>query len=147
MKRKAQTGMRATTAPQALESLKTQLQNLTNVNVQDLPNQVQNLTNLVEQIETQVGQLEQMRQQMQQATQQNDDGVEQQSMAAKRKKDKERHPGPRDSEETKGLPDFWRKNKDYGESPYMHIDKLEKITDEVPLSKREKGKKDKNGKG
>jgi hypothetical protein len=51
------------------------------------------------------------------------------------------HPTPRDIEHNKKLPPMWRRNLDYGESPYMHIDKLDKITDEVPHGKKRKRKK------
>lgn len=57
---------------------------------------------------------------------------------AKGKKKKQKHLTPRDSEHNKDLPDFWRKNYDYGESPYMNLDKIDKITDEVPHGKRKK---------
>lgn len=53
------------------------------------------------------------------------------------------HPTPRDGEHNKDLPDFWRKNYDYGESPYMHIDEIEKITDKPPLAKKKRVKKKK----
>lgn len=61
--------------------------------------------------------------------------------AGKKKKKKERHLSPRDKEHNKDLPDFWRRNYDYGESPYMNLEKLEKITDKPPFSKRVKKKK------
>jgi hypothetical protein len=60
-------------------------------------------------------------------------------LAKKKRKKKDKpseRPTPRDSEHTKELPDFWRKNLDYGESPYMHMDEIEKITDEVPSKKK-----------
>lgn len=57
------------------------------------------------------------------------------------KKKKEEHLSPRDSEHNEELPDFWRNNYDYGESPYMNLEKLEKITDKPPFSKRVKKKK------
>jgi len=247
MKRKAQTGMQTSTAPQTLENLKTQLQALQNLN---LPDQLQTLTNTVEQLETQVQQLEQMRLQQQQAQQQqqtqtqqaddqlpggkgdklsekdvdkkelekgikeelehtNDRGLAKEialdhlaedpkyysmlekmhsqednakdwkywvgkgwaeltnllgpepgeyevdtsnsvagvrgsakpELTAGKKKKKERHLSPRDSEHNENLPDFWRRNYDYGESPYMNLDKIEKITDKPPFSKRVKKKK------
>lgn len=53
-----------------------------------------------------------------------------------------KHPTPRDTEHNKNLPPFWRRNFDYGESPYMHMDELDEITDEVPHGKRKKRKKD-----
>lgn len=150
MRRKAQQGMRVSTAPQTVQELKTQLQNLSNIDVQQLPNQLEELTNTVEQLETQVQQLEQMRlqqqQQIQQAVQtaqQTDDMESEASDKSKvsvNKKDK-RHLSPRDSEHNKELPDFWRKNYDYGESPYMNLEEIEKITDKPPISKRVKKKK------
>jgi hypothetical protein len=54
------------------------------------------------------------------------------------KKKKQEHPTPRDSEHNKDLPDFWRRNYDYGESPYMHLDEIEKITDKPPFKKKKK---------
>lgn len=53
-------------------------------------------------------------------------------------KKKEKHLTPRDSEHNKDLPDFWRRNLDYGESPYMHLDSIKKITDKPPLKKKKK---------
>lgn len=38
---------------------------------------------------------------------------------------------PRDTEDNSDLPEFWRKNKDLGESPYLYMEELSKITDEV----------------
>ncbi|MDX1471912.1 MAG: hypothetical protein R3213_10480 [Flavobacteriaceae bacterium] len=55
-----------------------------------------------------------------------------------KKKKKEKHLSSRDSEHNNELPDFWRKNLDYGESPYMHLDEIEKITDKVPSKKKSK---------
>jgi hypothetical protein len=52
------------------------------------------------------------------------------------KKKKQEHPTPRDSEHNKDLPDFWRRNLDYGESPYMHLDSIEKITDKPKKKKK-----------
>jgi len=51
------------------------------------------------------------------------------------------HPTPRDKEHNKDLPDFWRRNYDYGESPYMNLEKLEKITDKPPYKKKRRKKK------
>jgi len=48
------------------------------------------------------------------------------------------HPTPRGPEHTKGLPPFWRRNFDYGESPYMNIGFIEKITDKPPIKKKKK---------
>ena len=48
------------------------------------------------------------------------------------------HPLPRDTKDTKELPAFWRQNYDYGESPYMNIEKLDKITDKPPFKKKKK---------
>jgi hypothetical protein len=48
------------------------------------------------------------------------------------------HPLPRDTEDTDGLPPFWRRNFDYGESPYMNIGFIEKITDKPPIKKKRK---------
>lgn len=59
----------------------------------------------------------------------------------KRKAKKPKHLSPRDKEHNKDLPDFWRENYDYGESPYMHIDEIEKITDKPPMKKKVKKKK------
>jgi hypothetical protein len=66
----------------------------------------------------------------------------------KKKKDKKKskhslepmpdHPTPRDGEHNKDLPDFWRRNFDYGESPYMNIGFIEKITDKPPIKKKKK---------
>lgn len=60
----------------------------------------------------------------------------------KGKKKAPKHPTPRGKEHTEDLPEFWRKNLDLGESPYLHIDKLETITDDVEkaVSKKRKGK-------
>lgn len=55
---------------------------------------------------------------------------------------KQKHPTPRDSEHNKDLPDFWRRNLDYGESPYMHIDCIEKITDRPRRRKRKRKSQD-----
>ena len=180
-------GLQATTAPQAIEGLKTQFQTtMTELNnmMQQLQGSVGKMNDMmraVEQLETQVGQLEQMRMQTQQATQQQtqqgvqqaEDGaidwrtllgkgwakivdlvgpdapyeVETENAVAgvrgsdKKKPKRPKHLSPRDKEHNKDLPDFWRKNLDYGESPYMHIDKLEKITDDVSLPRRKKTKK------
>jgi len=49
-----------------------------------------------------------------------------------------KHPCPRGKKENKDLPDFWRKNFDYGESPYMNIGFIEKITDKPSKKKRKK---------
>lgn len=57
------------------------------------------------------------------------------------KKKKTEHSAPRGKKENKDLPEFWRRNMDYGESPYMNLDKIEKITDKPPFSKRDKKKK------
>lgn len=46
--------------------------------------------------------------------------------------------GPRGKKQNLRLPDFWRRNFDYGESPYMHLDKIKTITDKPRLSKRKK---------
>jgi len=54
------------------------------------------------------------------------------------KKKKNKHLTHRDSGYNKDLPDFWRKNYDYGESPYTNLAKIDKITDEVPNGKRKK---------
>lgn len=44
---------------------------------------------------------------------------------------------PRGKKQNKNLPDFWRRNCDYGESPYMHMDKMKTITQpKRKLSKR-----------
>lgn len=51
---------------------------------------------------------------------------------------KDKHLGPRGKKQNKNLPDFWRRNFDYGESPYMHMDKIKTITDRPKLSKRRK---------
>lgn len=51
---------------------------------------------------------------------------------------KDKHLGPRGKRENKRLPDFWRRNFDYGESPYMHMDKIKTITDRPKLNKRRK---------
>lgn len=61
--------------------------------------------------------------------------------ASKREKKKVRHLSPRDTRDNKKLPAFWRKNYDYGESPYMHMDKIEKITDKPQKSKKKKRRK------
>jgi len=47
-------------------------------------------------------------------------------------------PGPRGKSDTKELPDFWRKNFDYGESPYMNIGFIENITDKPKKKKKKK---------
>jgi len=52
-----------------------------------------------------------------------------------------KHPTPRDTEHSKDLPPFWRRNFDYGESPYMNIGFIEKITDKPPCKKKKKKKK------
>lgn len=54
----------------------------------------------------------------------------------KKRKEKQKHPTPRDKEHNKDLPDFWRHNFDYGESPYMNIGFIEKITDKPPFKKK-----------
>lgn len=46
------------------------------------------------------------------------------------------HLGPRGKKQNKNLPDFWRRNFDYLHSPYMHLDKIKKITDRPKMSKR-----------
>ena len=51
---------------------------------------------------------------------------------------KDSHLGPRGKKQNKKLPDFWRRNFDYGESPYMHMDKIKTITERPKLSKRRK---------
>ena len=51
---------------------------------------------------------------------------------------KDKHLGPRGKKQNKKLPDFWRKNFDYLESPYMHLDEIKTITDRPKLSKRRK---------
>jgi hypothetical protein len=48
---------------------------------------------------------------------------------------KDNHLGPRGRKQNKKLPDFWRKNFDYGTGPYSHMDELKTITDKR-LSKR-----------
>lgn len=48
----------------------------------------------------------------------------------------DKHLGPRGKKQNRKLPDFWRRNFDYGESPYMHMDELKTITDKPKLSKR-----------
>jgi len=53
---------------------------------------------------------------------------------------RDRHLGPRGKTQNPELPDFWRRNFDYGESPYMHMDKIKTITDR-PISKRKRKKK------
>jgi hypothetical protein len=58
----------------------------------------------------------------------------------KKKKKKERHPTPRDTDHNENLPPFWRRNFDYGESPYMNIGFIEKITDKPPYKKKKKKK-------
>lgn len=68
-------------------------------------------------------------------------GVVRESKKKKRKqkrKQKHEHPTPRDGEHTEGLPSFWRKNLDYGESPYMNIGFIDKITDKPPIKKKKK---------
>jgi len=50
------------------------------------------------------------------------------------------HLGPRGKKQNPELPDFWRRNFDYGESPYMHMDEIKVITDR-PISKRKRKKK------
>lgn len=57
---------------------------------------------------------------------------------AAKKRHKQKHLYTRDSEHNKDLPDFWRSNYDYGESPYMNIEKIEKITDKPPYKKKKK---------
>ena len=54
-----------------------------------------------------------------------------------KRKTKKKHPTPRDSEHNKDLPDFWRRNFDYGESPYMNLELIKKITDR-PKHKKKK---------
>lgn len=44
---------------------------------------------------------------------------------------KQKKLSPRDTEDNSELPEFWRRNKDLGESPYLYMDELTKITDEV----------------
>ena len=56
----------------------------------------------------------------------------------KKKRKKKEHPTPRGKEHTKELPDFWRKNFDYGESPYMNIGFIENITDKPKKKKKKK---------
>jgi len=51
---------------------------------------------------------------------------------------KDSHLGPRGKEQNNKLPDFWRRNFDYGESPYMHMDEINTITERPKLSKRRK---------
>jgi hypothetical protein len=53
---------------------------------------------------------------------------------------KDKHLGPRGKKQNPKLPDFWRRNFDYGESPYMHMDEIKTITDR-PISKRKRKKK------
>lgn len=52
-----------------------------------------------------------------------------------------KHPLPRDNKDNADLPDFWRENLDLGESPYLYIDKLTKITDKVTKDMTKKRKK------
>lgn len=56
----------------------------------------------------------------------------------KKKKKKQEHPTPRGKEHTKDLPEFWRQNFDYGESPYMNLGFIDKITDKPPYKKKKK---------
>ena len=80
-----------------------------------------------------------------------DEEPERMFRSAKKKKKKKKskhslepmmdHPTPRDGEHNKDLPDFWRRNFDYGESPYMNIGFIEKITDKPPYKKKKKRKK------
>jgi len=57
---------------------------------------------------------------------------------------KDGHLGPRGIKQNKKLPDFWRRNLDYGDSPYMHMDELKTITDrKISKRKRKKLTKDK----
>lgn len=81
-----------TTAPQVIDGLKVQIQNLTNVNVKDLPTQMSNLLEIVDQLELQVQQLEQIRSQFM--------DIKQKTNTASSNK----------------VPSFWRKNLDYGEA-------------------------------
>jgi hypothetical protein len=53
---------------------------------------------------------------------------------------RDKHLGPRGKKQNPKLPDFWRRNFDYGESPYMHMDEIKTITDR-PISKRKRKKK------
>ena len=53
---------------------------------------------------------------------------------------RDNHLGPRGKKQNPKLPDFWRRNFDYGESPYMHMDEIKTITDR-PISKRKRKKK------
>lgn len=69
-------------------------------------------------------------------------GVYKEGKRKKKRKQKHQHPTPRDKEHNKDLPDFWRRNFDYGESPYMNIGFIEKITDKPPFKKK-KNKKSK----
>lgn len=54
---------------------------------------------------------------------------------------KDKYLGPRGKRQNPKLPDFWRRNLDYGESPYLYMDKLKTITDKPTISKRKKRKK------
>lgn len=47
------------------------------------------------------------------------------------------HLKPINKAENKKLPDFWRRNYDYCESPYMHMNEMKTITEPKKLSKRQ----------
>lgn len=140
---------------QNVQQVKTQINeainglNTTMQQVQNGVKQMQALMENVRQLDVQVRSLQQAQKVQQDAAQKAQQQAQTTTaglvLAKKKRKKKDKsseHPTPRDSEHNEKLPDFWRKNLDYGESPYMHMDKIEKITDEVPHGKRKKRKED-----
>jgi hypothetical protein len=139
----------------ALTNLNTKMQAATSQLTEQVTRELETMvTSLTKEIETKVNELKgqtvtvspQQMQQMQTA-ELDLPGVVKESKKKKKKKSKHSidepmdHPTPRQTEETEGLPPFWRRNFDYGESPYMNIGFIEKITDKPPIKKKKKKKK------
>jgi len=142
------------TTQQSMDTMKIQLGEFTNLMGQ-LQTLMQNfeankgsLNQTMQQLETQVQSIQQAQAKQQevfQQVQQTDDDLFTRTAKGKKKSKHSlepmpEHPTPRDTEHNSKLPPFWRRNLDYGESPYMNLDKIKKITDEVPHGKKRKKK-------
>lgn len=151
-------GLASTSASQRIEALQTAIQQLLNdvaTTLQGSPveTKLQEVNTTLDTLKVEVYSLVQALSKVQEQAQAQPAAppvADDHKTAGKKKKRKSKHslepmpehPTPRDTKHTKKLPAFWRNNFDYGESPYMNIGFIEKITDEVPRSgKRKKRKK------